>query len=157
MQENMWKNVTYGVWVTGCTSLISQNVASHLHFQWLAEMYRLYCGSEWKRKIPSPENISGEAHIMWNEGTYCLLHERHKFGQNVFEVADPKSPKSFAFFDYKVLPGVFDGLDSNSTNFSPAPYIPTHYAFPTDRWDFQNNLQKGWDENSEGVFLYSKR
>ena len=147
--NDLWMQVPDEVTETLCASMIAEGSPS-MHVFWLSMMYKRYRFGEWAGRIPEPEEMHGEGNIMWDFDQYCILHARHNFGNNIFEVADTYNPKAFAFFDYEILQPVFDALDQNRL----VPHIPTYHAFPTDRWDFQNKRTVIWDETWDSVFVY---
>ena len=106
-----------------------------LHFEGILCLYEKYRFGDWNRKIPKPESFCDKAYLLEADNSYCLFHQVHKkFGRHILECADSNNYLSFVFFDYSILQSAFASLD----NKEQLPYIPTYYAFPEDRYDYQN-------------------
>lgn len=144
----MWKKEDFEGKLTSLyTSNIMQTLANDgggLHLSgWLRNLYEEYCFGSWNRKIPDPASLDDQKMLGSHMGeTHCMFHKQHpKFGQFILETGDNYNINHFCFFDYSILEVLFEALD-NYPNVN-LPYIPTYYASPEDRYDYEWFANKG--------------
>ncbi|MFC4672015.1 hypothetical protein ACFO5X_25935 [Seohaeicola nanhaiensis] len=112
-----------------------------MHFFWISLLYKRYRLGDWGNCIPDPGALADKTYLGWDHEAYCLFHARHsRFGQNIIECAQPYLEKAFVFFDYGILEPAFDALNAGEE----LPYVPTYYAHPHDRYDYQTG-EHMWD------------
>ena len=99
----------------------------------LAFLYRVYRVGKWEGKLPEVSSLNDQQ-LLWGENyTYAIFHKNHKkFGNAVVEAVLCFHKNKFVFFDYSVLAPLFDALDNDK----PLPCVPTYYALPEDRHDY---------------------
>ena len=144
----MWKKEDFkGKLTSFYTSNIMQTLASDgggLHLSgWLANLYNEYCFGPWNKKLPDPVDLQDQQMLGSYKGEeHCVYHKRHpKFGPSIVETGATGVLNSFSFFDYAMLQPLFDALDKYPA--VDLPYVPTYYAKPEDRLDYNWFVERG--------------
>ena len=87
----------------------------------------------WGGRAPCISDVDEEGFLFSENYDYVRVHLKHpKFGNEIVEAAGNFHRNTFVFFDFSSFENVFSALDEGTT----LPYVPTYYAYPEDRWDY---------------------
>jgi len=143
VSEDDWKEYTFPHVTCRILATISDGNPLGYHWFWVSMLYKKYRLGDWNNSIPDPASIPDKTYLMWHDEAYCLFHKEHKkFGNYIIEGAHPYAENVFVFFDFFSLKPSFDALNKGGA--TQVPYIPTYYAHPHDRHDFQTD-QHLWE------------